>query len=189
PMDATAGAPVLRARRGARAALRDDRVLGVRQPAALVEPQGHRVEPVRVVLPRELAVLRPEHLRALPGRGDGRGRVAAPLGPPPPRRPPRSGGAGRPAGGARAHVLTVELRGAPGGARRAGRAAVGCPPRRLRGRGLAGGGRCARAGDPRLAAPRWPPLPEPLVERPGEAGGGRPPDVRRSTGLGVRFGV
>ena len=47
-----------------------------RQPAA--EPEGHRLQPVRAVLPRQLAVLRPEHLRALPGGRDDlpRGRAA-----------------------------------------------------------------------------------------------------------------
>ena len=37
---------------------------------AAAEPEGDRVERVRVVLPRQLALLRPEHLRALPGGGD-----------------------------------------------------------------------------------------------------------------------
>ena len=41
-----------------------------RQPAA--EPEGDRLQPGRGVLPRQLAVLRPEHLRALPGAGDDR---------------------------------------------------------------------------------------------------------------------
>ena len=40
----------------------------------LLEPEGHRLQPVRVLLPGQLAVLRPEHLRALPGARDARRR-------------------------------------------------------------------------------------------------------------------
>ena len=39
-----------------------------------LEPEGDRRQPVRVVLPRQLAVLRPQHLRALPRAGDDRAR-------------------------------------------------------------------------------------------------------------------
>ena len=57
--------------------LRRDRLLGVPGARAALEPEGDRVEPVRELLPRQLAVLRPEHLRPLPGAGDGRARRAA----------------------------------------------------------------------------------------------------------------
>jgi len=55
-----------------------DRVLGVPDAAAAAEPEGDRLQPGRGVLPRQLAVLRPEHLRPLPRAGDDRpGRRAA----------------------------------------------------------------------------------------------------------------
>ena len=48
------------------------------RPDRAAQPQGGGLQPARVLLPGQLAVLRPEHLRALPGRGDGRrGRGAA----------------------------------------------------------------------------------------------------------------
>ena len=50
-----------------------DRLLGVRAPRAVLEPEGDRREPVRVLLPRQLGLLGPERLRALPGAGDARG--------------------------------------------------------------------------------------------------------------------
>ena len=49
-----------------------DRLLGVRDAPPAAEPEGDRLQPGRGVLPRQLAVLRPEHLRALPGAGDDR---------------------------------------------------------------------------------------------------------------------
>ena len=108
--------------------------------AAPLEPEGDRGERVRVVLPGQLALLRPEHLRPLPGDRDDRpGRHAA-LG----------RGAAREIasvslmlavlwGAHGALVLAVELRRAPhrpGGARRA---ALGLAPGRPRRRGGRGG--------------------------------------------------
>src|SRR3712207_7757780 len=67
---ATAGPAVLPARGRPRGRVRRHRLLGVRHAAALLEPQGDRVEPVRVVLPGELAVLRrsEEHTSELQSR-------------------------------------------------------------------------------------------------------------------------
>ena len=91
-----------------------------RQPAA--EPEGDRLQPGRGVLPRQLAVLRPEHLRALPRAGDDRAGERAAVG--------ASGRASlalddrrarRPVGRADDDALAVELRRAaarPGGAGR-----------------------------------------------------------------------
>ena len=72
PVDAAPGrGDARRARRpGDRARRR--RLLGVRDEAPAAEPAGHQLEPVRVLLPRQLALLRPEHLRALPHRRDDR---------------------------------------------------------------------------------------------------------------------
>ena len=53
-----------------------DRLLGVPDAPPAAEPEGDRLQPGRGVLPRQLAVLRPEHLRALPGARDDRARVA-----------------------------------------------------------------------------------------------------------------
>ena len=61
----------------ARARVRRDRLLGVPDARAAAEPEGHRLQPGRGVLPRQLAVLRPQHLRALPGAGDDRARRRA----------------------------------------------------------------------------------------------------------------
>ena len=54
------------------------RVLAPRAPA---QPEGDQREHGRVVLPRQLAVLRPEHLRPLPGRRDAARRDSDALGP------------------------------------------------------------------------------------------------------------
>ena len=63
---------------GAGARLRRDRLRRVRHAPPVLEPEGDRVEPVRVLLPGQLAVLRPEHLRALPrGRDVAAGGGAA----------------------------------------------------------------------------------------------------------------
>ena len=42
------------------------RLRRVRDAPPVAEPEGHRLQPARGLLPRQLAVLRPEHLRALP---------------------------------------------------------------------------------------------------------------------------
>ena len=52
-----------------------------RRSRAAAQPEGHRLQPVRVLLPGQLAVLRPEHLRALPRRRDDRGRRGRCCGP------------------------------------------------------------------------------------------------------------
>ncbi len=53
---------------GARRRARVDRLRGVRDPPPAAQPEGHRLQPARGLLPRQLAVLRPEHLRPLPRR-------------------------------------------------------------------------------------------------------------------------
>ena len=53
-------------------ALVGDRLRRVRDAPPVPEPEGHRLQPARGLLPRQLAVLRPEHLRALPGDRDAR---------------------------------------------------------------------------------------------------------------------
>ena len=49
------------------AGVRGDRLRGVRHARRCSQPEGDPHERVRVLLPRELALLRPEHLRPLPG--------------------------------------------------------------------------------------------------------------------------
>ena len=56
---------------GSRGAVRARGLLGVPRPPAALEPEGDRVESVPVLLPSQLAVLRPEHLRPLPRDGHG----------------------------------------------------------------------------------------------------------------------
>ena len=140
------------------AVLRRDRLLGVPGARAALEPEGHRVEPVRELLPRQLAVLRPEHLRPLPGAGDDRARGAAAVAAAAARHGAdraRAGGAvGRPG----ADVLAVELRRAA--RRAAGRrvralAAVADPRGRRRGR-AGGARRRARGARARWASTRAP---------------------------------
>ncbi len=59
-------------RRRAGGRVRRRRLRRVRAQVAVPEPEGGRGQPVRQLLPRQLAVLRPEHLRALPGARDDR---------------------------------------------------------------------------------------------------------------------
>ena len=85
----------------------------------------HRGQRPQAVLPRQLAVLRPEHLRALPGADDDPARRRAAVDARARARPRCIGAAlavlwARP----RALALAVELRGAAGRARGAGRAAL-----------------------------------------------------------------
>ena len=112
------GARALRPARGDGARLRGDRDRPVRDAQHLLEPEGERRQRVRaerLVLPRQLGLLRPVDLRALPRRRDPREprRRAAP-----PRRP-ALGGRRRAddrdhLGRAAAVVLAVELRRADG---------------------------------------------------------------------------
>ena len=101
-----------------------DRLLGVRDAPPAAQPEGDRVQPGRGVLPRQLAVLRPEHLRALPGAGDARAGGGAAVG-----ASARAtlllaiGALRRALGRAADDALAVELRRA---AARAGRARRGC---------------------------------------------------------------
>src|SRR5262249_15924074 len=117
----TAAAGLGRRRAGrARARVLRDRLLGVRDAPAAAEPEGDRLQPGRGVLPGHLAVLRSEHLRALPRAGDDRAGQRAAVGEAPVVTDPGHRGAGRALGRAADDALAVELRGAaagPGGAR------------------------------------------------------------------------
>src|SRR4029079_3641767 len=136
----------------------------------------------------------PPTSRGASGRwGWGRCRRAA-VGAGAPRRGARGGRAGAAVGGAGAHVVRIELRGAAGRARGAGGAALAEP---------AGAGRVRRRDPDRGRAARGGagatrPAPELVlrrrlgVERPREADprrpgdGGRPPDRRLRLGLVLR---
>ncbi len=114
---ALAALPGHRGRAGAD--LRGDRLRGVRAQGTVPQPEGRGGEPVRQLLPRELAVLRPEHLRALSCAGDDRGDDGGAVVAQHPRRARGGGGAGMAARGAGDELLAVEHRGAaarPGGA-------------------------------------------------------------------------
>ena len=117
------------------------------------EPEGHQRERVRVVLPRQLAVLRPEHLRPLPGDRDAARRRRAAVGAVGARRSRRRPGPRGAVGGAGRDVLAVVVRRAAGRPCGARRAALGLEARRARGGGRRGRGR--RGGRARLgrAAP------------------------------------
>ena len=71
-LDARAAARLPRRGRRAGGRVRGDRLRRVLPQDAVPEPEGGRGEPVRQLLPGQLAVLRPEHLRALPGARDAR---------------------------------------------------------------------------------------------------------------------
>ena len=71
-VDAAPGARVPGRARRPRAGARGRRLRRVRHAPPAPEPEGHRLQPARGLLPRQLAVLRPEHLRALPGPRDDR---------------------------------------------------------------------------------------------------------------------
>ena len=130
-------------------ALRRRRLGRVRDPEPVLERPGDPLERIPHLLPRQLGLLGPEHLRALPGAGD-RGRdVGAAVG----ARAPEPGAADRPRrrplARPRADLLPVELRrpaGRPRGPRGAalepeldGVAAVAGGGRRRARRPLAGG--------------------------------------------------
>src|SRR5581483_5766692 len=167
------------------AGLRVDRRLPVRHPRRLLEPEGDRRERLRAVLPRELGLLRPLRVRAVPRRRDAGGARAGPVRPQPPRRLRLGGGDRADLAGAALLVLAVELRGADGRRRGRRRGALalagGGRPRRRGGRDR--GGRAGDAAHPPLAAARVRVGPEQGVERPGEAGHpgdpDRPPPSRR----------
>ena len=108
-VDPEAGARLPRRARRARAGPRGRRLRRVRDAPPVPQPEGHRVQPARGLLPRQLAVLRPQHLRALPRDRDAPALGVAAVGAPPARR-----GGGRPAarralGRAGADLLAVEL--------------------------------------------------------------------------------
>ncbi|CAA9515546.1 MAG: hypothetical protein AVDCRST_MAG53-3005, partial [uncultured Solirubrobacteraceae bacterium] len=171
-LDAAPGPSVPRCARGAGAGLRGRRLRRVRDAHAAAQPQGHLLQPVRGVLPGQLALLRPEHLRPLPRAGDAGGVRRARVDGAPARRRWRGGGARRALGGARADVLAVVVHRAdrrPRGARRPAVEPAPGPRRRGRARGRRCGpgrarargdqperrlGRRARQGDERPLRPR-----------------------------------
>jgi hypothetical protein len=140
-------------RRRARPGLRGGRIRRVRhRRAADHEREGPRDDRAEGVLPRQLALLRPEHLRALPRAGDDRARRRPPVDPPPPRHAAHRRRARGAVGRHGAVALAVELHRAAARPRRPGGAALASPPghrprrRHLRGRrrGRAAGGQLAR---------------------------------------------
>ncbi len=122
----------------ARRRVRRHRLRRVRQARAAAQPEGHRLQPVRVLLPRQLAVLRSEHLRALSGDGHDRPRRAAAVVSRRAHRRRQRAGARAAVGGARADAVAVLVHGAARRSRAARRAALGDAPR--------GGGRGAVRG-------------------------------------------
>ena len=100
------------------AAVRGGRVRRVGDRAAAdLEREGALGQRPQALLQGQLAVLRPERLRALPRAGDGGAGGCPAVGAGAARRGAGGGRAGAAVGGARAHAVGVELRGA---ARRAG---------------------------------------------------------------------
>ena len=77
---AAAAAGRLRRAGRAGAGVRRRRLRRVRDAPAAAQPQGDRLERARGVLPRQLAVLRSQHLRPLPRAGDARARRRAAVG-------------------------------------------------------------------------------------------------------------
>ncbi len=108
-----------------RARVRRDRLRRVRhRPPADHQRQGRRGQRPAALLPGQLAVLRPQHLRPLPGADhDPAGRRPA-VDAPAARRDPDRARARAAVGGARVLALAVELRRAAARPRRAGRAAL-----------------------------------------------------------------
>ncbi len=142
-VDAEAAALVLRRAGRARARLLVHRLRRVRDETHLPQPEADRLERAAHLLPHELGLLRPEHLRAFPRRRDAGGRdarAAHEAARADRRRHRRAGGA---VGGARADAVAVELRRAAGRARACWRCSNG-----------ACGGRCCR---PRSSSRSRPP--------------------------------
>ncbi len=125
---------------GARGRVRGDRLRRVRPQAAVPEPEGGGGRPVRQLLPGELALLRPEHLRPFPRAGDDRGDDSGAVEHAPPAGAARWRGAAVAAGGPRDELLAVEHRRAAARPRGAGRLPVGRARHDLRD-GRAGGDR------------------------------------------------
>ena len=122
--------PLRLGRRLARDSLRGGRRRRVREPPA---PLPDRAERQPALLPSQLALLRPQHLRSLPGADDGARGGCADVGGEAPRRRPRHRAAGRAV--ARAALLGLGVEHARA-ARRPRRDRRGAPaPARDRGRG------------------------------------------------------
>ena len=147
--------PLPRRAARARGGVRGDRLRRVRAARAAAQSEGHQLQPVRVLFPRELAVLRSEHLRALPRHGHARAHRGAAVGAPHGARRGLRVRARAVVGRARADAVAVVVHGAARGARRARRPALGGAPRRARrhgvrrrrrGRGARGAG--SRGGRP-----------------------------------------
>ena len=190
-LDAAGPGGLLLACRGAGARVRRRRLPGVRDQAPVPEPEADRVEPVRVVLPGQLAVLRPEHLRPLPRDGDDRPGGDAAVGAPRPRHRDHERPARRAVGRADPLVLPVELRCAARGTGRAGCAEVR-PQAGDRGGHGRGRGRARRGGRGTQPDP-----PEPALEQVGRQGhqrthrpdARRPADVHRPAAAGFGSGA
>src|SRR3954469_6288649 len=180
---------LLRRARRAGAGVRRHRVRRVGHARGAVQPKGNPNQRVRLLLPRQLAVLRPEHLRPVPGRhraaDDGGDAVVAPAA----RRPAvrrRAGGAAR---GTVDHTVAVV---AGGAAARAGRARRAALEREVDARGHGGarrGGRGSGAGAPRrLQGQLLDQSAGPDLDRPGDPGARGCRAVPRPAGGGLGVG-
>ncbi len=134
----------------------DGRRLPVGDARRLLEPQRHRRQRLRAVLPCQLGLLGPVHLRPLPRRRDPRhtGRHPARGRP----RPPQPGALRRRRGNlvrAGALVLAVELRGARGRCRRRGCGRLGTSRRRRARRPRGDDRRVSRLPFRRYATRSW----------------------------------
>ena len=191
-LDARALAQLSRRRRRYRGRARRRGLHRVRAQGALPQSQGRRGQPVRQLLPRQLAVLRPQRLRPFPRardgrRDDGRALVAQAR-----RRPGLRGPARLAAGGPRDELLAVEHRGAAARPRRARGLALGHAADRLLGERAGGARGRRRAGRARQTALRPEGigrLDEQRHKRARQAHFGRLGTVRAAAGVGLRLGL
>ena len=191
-VDPRAAVAVPGGRGGAGGGVRGDRLRRVRPQAAVPQPEGGGGRPVRKLLPGELALFRPQHLRALPRAGDDRGDDGGAVERAPPRGAGRRRGAAVAAGRSGDELLAVEHRGPaarPGGACGP---PLGLARHDLRD-GRAGGDRAGRGGggaaEPAPRVDRQRRLGEQRHQRAHEAGRRGTAPVRRPSPAGLRAGL
>ena len=187
-----AAAEVPRGRGRAGGRVRGHRLRRVPPQGAVPEPEGRRGEPVRQLLPGELAVLRPQHLRALPRPRDDRGDDRRAVEPQPARHRDLRGRARVAARRPDHELLAVEHRRAAAGPRAARRLALELA-RHARRLGRAARARrrarAARAREPALRAEGLERVHEQRDERAHEADLGRARTVRAAPARGIRRGL
>ena len=190
-VDAAPDGGVPRGARRARARVRRDRLRRVRDAPPVPQPEGDRLQPAAGLLPGQLALLRPEHLRALPRDRDAARRRVAAVGPARARRRRGRDRAGGALGRARPHAVAVELRGAARRAHGARRHAVEREEGDRAGGGVprARGGVRARGAERGAARPRELEVGELGDERALRPDLGRRGPVRRPAGAGVGHGL